>query len=399
MNTKNFSLNLSNPVVSIVILFAVAFAFGLYATGSFRKGLDTPKLQAFLQEPENADLLAVYTENPTTFDTALLGDEASTFTSEWFELNIQRFFGTLVSGLFQGMLLFLVASGLSLIFGLMDILNFAQGAYFMVGAYVTWDIQNLDSGVAFFNQIGAAFPDPNIRFLVGLSIAVGLGAILGFILERGLLRPLYSRPLFQLVLTFGVSLIMLEVIKAIWGTNSNSWTSVMWLNSGTFTVFGQQDTTYRLFVIAVGIAMIIAIALLLRRTKLGIIVRAGVEDAEMVDALGINVRAIFTLIFTLGCALAALGGAVATPFLGVRFTMGTEFLLASIAAIVLGGLGSYEGTAVASILVGFMWAFAQVLGARPDVNNAIWFSIMPMVLLTIVLLLRPSGIFGKDRGG
>ena len=398
MNTKNFSLNLSNPVVAIVILFAVAFAFGLYATGSFRKGIDTPKLQAFLQEPENADLLAIYTENPTTFDTALLGDEASTFTSEWFELNIQRFFGTLVSGLFQGMLLFLVASGLSLIFGLMDILNFAQGAYFMVGAYVTWDIQNLDSGVAFFNQIGAAIPDPNIRFLVGLGIAVGLGAVLGFILERGLLRPLYSRPLFQLVLTFGVSLIMLEVIKAIWGTNSNSWTSVMWLNSGTFTVFGQQDTTYRLFVIAVGIAMIIAIALLLRRTKLGIIVRAGVEDAEMVDALGINVRAIFTLIFTLGCAVAALGGAVATPFLGVRFTMGTEFLLASIAAIVLGGLGSYEGTAIASILVGFMWAFAQVLGARPDVNNAIWFSIMPMVLLTIVLLLRPSGIFGKDRG-
>ncbi len=380
------------------MLFALAFAFGLYATGSFRKGIDTPKLQAFLQEPENADLLALYTADPTTFDIALLGDEASTFTSEWFELNIQRFFGTLVSGLFQGMLLFLVASGLSLIFGLMDILNFAQGAYFMVGAYVTWDIQNLDSGVAFFNQIGAAIPDPNIRFIVGLSIAVGLGAVLGFILERGLLRPLYSRPLFQLVLTFGVSLIMLEVIKAIWGTNSNSWTSVMWLNSGTFTVFGQQDTTYRLFVIAVGIAMIITIALLLRRTKLGIIVRAGVEDAEMVDALGINVRAIFTLIFTLGCALAALGGAVATPFLGVRFTMGTEFLLASIAAIVLGGLGSYEGTAIASILVGFMWAFAQVLGARPDVNNAIWFSIMPMLLLTIVLLLRPSGIFGKDKG-
>ncbi|MCL4254916.1 MAG: branched-chain amino acid ABC transporter permease [Anaerolineae bacterium] len=398
MNTKNFSLNLSNPVVSIVILFAVAFAFGLYATGSFRSVISPTDLQTFLQEPDNADLLEAYNQDPENFDITAYDVDVSALGNSQFELNIQRFFGTLVSGLFQGMLLFLVASGLSLIFGLMDILNFAQGAYFMVGAYVTWDIQNLDSGVPFFNQIGAAFPDPNIRFLVGLGIAVGLGAILGFILERGLLRPLYSRPLFQLVLTFGVSLIMLEVIKAIWGTNSNSWTSVMWLNSGTFTVFGQQDTTYRLFVIAVGIAMIIAIALLLRRTKLGIIVRAGVEDAEMVDALGINVRAIFTLIFTLGCALAALGGAVATPFLGVRFTMGTEFLLASIAAIVLGGLGSYEGTAVASILVGFMWAFAQVLGARPDVNNAIWFSIMPMVLLTIVLLLRPSGIFGKDRG-
>lgn len=397
MNVKQFSLNLSNPVVAIALLFAVAFAFGLYATGSFRKGIDEQKLRTFLEQPNNAELLAIYTENPSGFNTALLGDQANAVTVEWFELNIQRFFGTLISGLFQGMLLFLVASGLSLIFGLMDILNFAQGAYFMVGAYVTWDIQNLESGVAFFNNIGASIPDPNLRFVVGLSIAVGLGAILGFILERGLLRPLYARPLFQLVLTFGVSLIMLEVIKAIWGTNSNSWTSVMWLNSGTFTIFGQQDTTYRLFVIAVGIFMIVAIALLLRRTKLGIIVRAGVEDAQMVEALGINVRAIFTLIFTLGCALAAFGGAVATPFLGVRFTMGTEFLLAAIAAIVLGGLGSYEGTAVASILVGFMWAFAQVLGARPDVNNAIWFSIMPMLLLTVILLLRPSGIFGKER--
>lgn len=397
MNTKNFSLNLSNPIVAIAFLFAVAFAFGLYATGSFRKGIDTPKLQAFLQEPDNAELLAVYSASPETFDMALLGDKANAFTSEWYELNIQRFFGTLLSGLFQGMLLFLVASGLSLIFGLMDILNFAQGAYFMVGAYVTWDIQNLDSGVPFFNSIGALIPDTNIRFLVGMCIAVGLGAILGFILERGLLRPLYARPLFQLVLTFGISIIMLEVIRAIWGTNPNTWTSVMWLNSGTFVIFGQQDTTYRLFVIAVGIFMIISIALLLRRTKLGIIVRAGVEDAQMVDALGINVRVIFTLIFTLGCALAAFGGAVATPFLGVRFSMGTEFLLAAIAAIVLGGLGSYEGTAVASILVGFMWAFAQVLGARPDVNNAIWFSIMPMLLLTVILLLRPSGIFGKER--
>jgi len=190
---------------------------------------------------------------------------------------------------------------------------------------------------------------------------------------------------------------MLEIIKAVWGTNSNAWTSTIWLNSGTFSIFGQQDTTYRLFVIAVGAVMMIAIALLLRRTKLGIIVRAGVEDAEMVSALGINVRAIFTLIFTLGCALAAFGGAVATPFLGVKFTMGSEFLLAAIAAIVLGGLGSYEGTAIASILVGFMWSFTQQFGVRPDINNGIWFSITPMLLLTMILLLRPSGIFGKER--
>lgn len=300
---------------------------------------------------------------------------------------------TLLSGLLRGMLLFLVAAGLSLIFGLMDILNFAQGAYFMVGAYLAYDIQHPRSG---FINIASAIPDPNHRFVVGILAAIIIGAILGVFLERVLLRPLYKRPLFQLVLTFGVSVIMLEAIKFIWSTTPYTWTERMVIQNSEFFVFGQRFSSYRLFVIAMGVLLIIAVALLLRRTRIGIIIRAGVQDPEMVSALGINVRAVFTLVFTLGCALAAFGGAVAAPFLGATISMGNTFLLAAIAVIVLGGLGSYEGTAVGSIMIGLAWATMEQFSVRPEIGS-VWASMTPMLMLALVLVLRPSGFFGEER--
>jgi branched-chain amino acid transport system permease protein len=300
---------------------------------------------------------------------------------------------TLLSGLLRAMLLFLVAAGLSLIFGLMGILNFAQGAYFMVGAYLAYDIQHPRSGLI---DIASAFPDPNTRFIVGIAAAVLVGAALGVFLERVLLRPLYARPLFQLVLTFGVSIIMLEGIKFIWSTTPYTWTERMLIQNSEFLVFGQRFSTYRLFVIAMGVLLIVLVALLLRRTRIGIIIRAGVQDPEMVSALGINVRAVFTLVFTLGCAVAAFGGAVAAPFMGATISMGNTFLLAAIAVIVLGGLGSYEGTAVASVLIGLAWAAMEQFSVRPDVSS-VWATMTPMLMLALVLALRPSGLFGEER--
>ena len=300
---------------------------------------------------------------------------------------------TLLSGLLRGMLLFLVAAGLSLIFGLMDILNFAQGAYFMVGAYLAYDIQHPRSG---FIDIAGIVPDPNLRFVIGVAAAVLVGAALGGFLERVLLRPLYARPLFQLVLTFGVSIIMLEAIKFIWNTTPYTWTERIGIQTSEFLVFGQRFSSYRLFVIAMGILLIIGVTLLLRRTRIGIIIRAGVQDPEMVSALGINVRAMFTLVFTLGCALASFGGAVAAPFLGATISMGGTFLLAAIAVIVLGGLGSYEGTAVASVLVGLAWATMEQFSLRPEIGT-VWASITPMLMLALVLILRPRGLFGEER--
>lgn len=298
---------------------------------------------------------------------------------------------TVLSGLFQGMLLFLVASGLSIIFGLMDVLNLAQGGYFMLGAYVAYDAQHTGGMI----DLTSAIPDPNLRFVFAVLIAVAVGAALGAILERVLLRRLYARPVFQLVLTFGVSLVLIEAIQFIWGTTPYSWTELFGLRSSTFTLFGQAFSTYRLFIIGMGAAMIIGIALLLRRTRIGIIIRAGVEDSEMVEALGINVRAVFTLVFTLGCAIAALGGAVAAPFLGASGSLGSAFLLQAIAVVVLGGMGSYEGTAVGSVLVGLAIAVAQA--AAIGTSFTVLPSITPMLLLIGILLLRPSGLFGKAR--
>lgn len=307
--------------------------------------------------------------------------------------NITTFSITILSGLLRAMLLFLVAAGLSLIFGLMDILNFAQGAYFMIGAYLAYDIQHPERG---FITFGAAIPDPTVRFVVGIIVAFAAGALLGFVLERGLLRPLYDRPLFQLVLTFGVSIILLEAIKAIWGTTPYTWTETMRLMTSSFQVFEQPFSTYRLFIIVMGFILMVAVSLLLQRTRLGIIIRAGVEDPEMVSALGINVRAVFTLVFTLGCALAALGGAIAAPFQGATISLGSTFLLASIAVIVLGGLGSFEGTAVASFLVGIAWAAMEQFSTRPEIAT-FWSSVTPMLMLSLILLLRPRGLFGGER--
>lgn len=298
---------------------------------------------------------------------------------------------TVLSGLFQGMLLFLVASGLSIIFGLMDVLNLAQGAYFMVGAYVAYDAQH-SGGVL---DLTAVLPDPNIRFVASILLAVIVGAGLGVVLERGLLRRLYARPAFQLVLTFGVSLVILELVKAIWSTTPYSWTETFGVRDNFFVLFDQRFSTYRLFVVGMGIALIVGIAVLLRRTRIGIIIRAGVEDSEMVQALGINVRAVFTLVFTLGCAVAALGGAVAAPFLGASTTLGSTFLLQAIAVVVLGGLGSYEGTALGSVMVGLAVAVAQDSAIGTSLSALP--SITPMLLLVLVLLVRPSGLFGESR--
>lgn len=298
---------------------------------------------------------------------------------------------TVLSGLFQGMLLFLVASGLSIIFGLMDVLTLAQGAYFMIGAYVAYDVQHA-GGVL---DLTAAIPDPNLRFFIAVIVALGVGALIGVILERGLLRPLYSRPVFQLVLTFGVALVFGELITVIWSTTPYSWTELFGVREGFFELFGQRFSTYRLFVIGIGILLIFGIALLLRRTRIGIIIRAGVQDSEMVEALGINVRAVFTLVFTFGCAVAAFGGAIAAPFLGASTSLGNTFLLQAIAVVVLGGMGSYEGTAAGSVLVGLAIAVAQQVAI--GTNFAVLPSITPMLLLVLILLLRPGGLFGTTR--
>lgn len=306
--------------------------------------------------------------------------------------NLGTFGITVLSGLFQAMLLFLVASGLSIVFGLMDVLNFAQGGFFMIGAYVAYDVHHPGGLI----DLTSTIPNADLRFLISVLAAIAIGSLLGAFLERGLLRPLYARPIFQLVLTFGVSLVLIEAVRFIWSTTPYSWTVLFSVREGSFTLFDQQFSTYRLFVIGIGFFLIVAIALLLQRTRIGIIIRAGVEDSGMVEALGINVRAVFTLVFTFGCAVAAFGGAIAAPFLGASIGMSSNFLLSAIAVVVLGGLGSYVGTAAGSILVGLAIAVMANYSAE-FLNLPVLASMTPMLLLILVLLLRPSGLFGERR--
>jgi len=291
----------------------------------------------------------------------------------------------LLSGLYQGMLFFLVAAGMSIVFGLLDVLNLAQGSFFMLGAY---------AGFAIYGVLPEGTP-LSVRFGAALIGAVLAGALFGGAVEIALLRPLYERPIFQIVLTLGLASAMEEAVRLIYGPAGLVPVEPPAALDTTFILMGGRFETYRLFIIVVGFLLMVGISLLLQRTRLGIIIRAGVQDSEMVEALGINVRRIFTLVFALGTAVAALGGMTAAPFLGAFPAMGTQFLLTAIVVIVIGGMSSYEGTAIASILVGLTRATAEQLSLQ-YLNTPVLASVSALLFMVVVLLVRPTGLFGRE---
>lgn len=291
---------------------------------------------------------------------------------------------TVFRGVLLGMLVFLVASGLSLIFGLLDVLNFAQGAFLLIGAYVGYDIYaSLDA------PLGA-------RFVAAFAGGVIFVAVLGAIMETGLIRPLYERPVFQIVLTFGLAAVFLDLVERIYGPDPKQPIDPPGVLNQQFALFGQSLNYYRLFIIALGLIMMAGVFLLLNRTRIGIIIRAGVQDAEMVQALGINVRRVFTLVFVLGAALAALGGVALVPWQGATLEMGNQFLILAIVVIVIGGMGSFEGTAVASIVVGLTRAVAEQLSLK-HFDAPVLAETSVLLLMIAVLLVQPSGLFGREE--
>lgn len=290
---------------------------------------------------------------------------------------------TIFRGVLLGMLIFLVASGLSLIFGLLDVLNFAQGAFLLIGAYVGYDI-----------YLRAGGPDTS-RFLTAMVGSVVFVGVLGAVVETGLIRPLYERPIFQIVLTFGLSSVFLDVVERQFGPAPRQPIDPPGLLDDTFTLFAQNQSYYRLFIIALSVAMMVGVYLLLNRTRIGIIIRAGVQDPEMVQALGINVRRVFTLVFVLGAALAALGGIALVPYQGATLDMGNQFLILAIVVVVIGGMGSYEGTAIASLIVGLTRAVAEQLSLK-HFDAPVLAETSILLLMIAVLLLQPSGLFGRE---
>ncbi len=303
---------------------------------------------------------------------------------------MSTFLSLTVAGISLAALYFLVASGLSLIFGLMGVLNFAHGAFFLWGAYVWY----------------AVFSHTN-SFWLSLLVAFGAGAVLGLVTERVFIRTLYQRPLSQILVTLGLGLVLTQLVVAIWGVTPLYPNPIPGLD-GTLQVGDVPITTYWLFGIAVGVLVLVGVWLLLRYTRMGLIVRAGVENPTMVRALGINVSLVFLGVFSLGAALAALGGAVYGPWVTtIGPSMGDDILLTAITIVVLGGLGSYLGSAIGALIIGLSQQYVPYYGGElalthPALNS--WVSsadsLIALVLLVAILLIRPSGILGvKQHGG
>lgn len=278
-----------------------------------------------------------------------------------------------INGLATGMLIFLLAAGLTLIFGLMDVLNFAHGGLFAWGAY---------SSVWFY-----ALTD---SFVVAILGAIGTGIILGFITEKLIITPVYGNHIQQILITLGFMLVLTELLKVVFGPNQIPAKVPPYL-AGSWEIGDVIIIKYRVFIIVVGFLIFGIFQYILKKTKIGLIVRAGVMNKEMVQTLGINIKNVFLYVFIAGAALAALGGALMAPYSGVIYAeMGMEFAILGFIVVVIGGMGSFPGSLLAAILVGLAGSFMAYY--VPSLSLAV-----NMMLMAIVLIFRPQGLF-KAKG-
>jgi branched-chain amino acid transport system permease protein len=283
----------------------------------------------------------------------------------------------LLAAVSNGMLLFLIASGLTLIFGVTRILNFAHGVMFMIGAYLAFTVALLMPGTT-----GTFF-----AALVGG--AAGLAA-LGVLVETGLLRRIYHAPHeYQLLLTFGLVFIFGDVVKLVWGREDHT-VAVPALLTGSTKAMGVTFPTYRLFLIVFGLLMAVGLWFILHRTRWGIFVRAATMDREMLGALGVNTRRLFTGVFALGAALAGLGGALAAPIVAVGPGLHVQVIIEAFVVVVIGGMGSIVGALAGALLVGVVNAFGLL--AFPGLALVLTFALM-----ALVLIVRPWGLFGTPE--
>ena len=264
-----------------------------------------------------------------------------------------------------------------------------------------------------------------LRFFVAMAVAAVVGVLLGAFIEVTMIRPLYARPMYQIMLTLGLSFIGIEAVRAVWGRPEFTFPKpALWDASGegcpatglggwlenqcsTILLFDGRVRTYNeVFIIFVGLVVLIGIWLLLQRTRIGMIIRAGVQDSEMVEALGINVRQVFTLVFALGVGLAAMGGVLAAPSIGLSNDMGTRLLLLALIALAIGGLTSFPGAAAGAVLVGLVQQFIIKYGQlginlpfleEPFKPSPPLVPASVVLLMVIILLVLPQGLFGRSE--
>ena len=267
-------------------------------------------------------------------------------------------------------LLFVVGSGFTLIFGLMRIVNLAHGALYLLGGYVAFSVA-MKSG----------------SFALGIACAALAVAFVGFLIDTLLLRFVKNNELRQVLLTVGVALVLNDLMLVVWGGDTFTVPVPQWLQ-GPVQFAGMTYPVYRLFVLAVGIAIFIGLWLLLNKTRLGALIRAGVDDAEMVEAMGVNIRRVFIYTLMLGTALAGIGGSLGGAFLSLYPTADAEILVFSLAVVIIGGRGSLAGAAVGALFVAMLNTFGQVW--FPELAYFVIFG--PMAIL---LAFRPLGLFGR----
>ena len=279
-----------------------------------------------------------------------------------------------LNGLQLAALLFLLSIGLSVVFGLMNFINLAHGTLFMAGAYLAL------TAVRAFDSFWLAL------LLAPLGVAV-LGGLLYLVLLRHLER---ADPMRQVLATFGLIFVGIEVVDLVWGSLPHT-IDIPLLLAGSSTILGQGYPTYRLFIIALGVLLFVLLYAVLERTRLGAVVRAGVDNRSMVAALGINIGAVFFLVFCLGCLLAGLAGAVAAPVFSIFPGMDLSVLILALIVVVLGGPGSLKGVAVGSLIIGVADTYGQVV--VPELARFTVYGLM-----AVILLCKPAGLI-PVRGG
>jgi branched-chain amino acid transport system permease protein len=297
------------------------------------------------------------------------------------------FFEQFLNGIQLGMLLFLLAAGLTLIFGIMDLVNLAHGSFYMLGAY-----------------FAATFADWTDSFLLGALLALAATAVTGMLLEVIAVRRLYGRSHLDHVLgTFGLLLFFNELVRLIWGPAGMTLSLPSEMLNAVEVLPGLFYPLYRLVIIGVTLTVAVLMYFLIMRTRLGMLIRAGASNREMVGALGINIKLLYTMVFGLGAALAGFAGLMQAPILTVQIGMGENILIAAFVVVTIGGIGSIRGAFVASLLVGLADTIGRTLvpdllrtflseSASSSLGRALS-SMMIYLVMALVLIARPEGLF------
>ncbi len=287
-------------------------------------------------------------------------------------MSTELFFVQLVNGVQYGLLLFLIASGLTLVFGVMGILNLAHGSMYMVGAYLVW----------YFVSVTGSF---TLGALLSAVIALGLGIVI----ERVLIQRLYNRNhLDQVLLTIGMIFVFNSLQSILWGNDPYGVAVPEALGGAVPFTDNSSYPVYRIFAALICVAIAAALYFVVSKTRLGMLIRAGESNREMVEALGVNIKSLYTIVFAIGVMLAAVSGIIAAPMRSIVPGMGESVLITCFVVVVIGGMGSIKGAFVGALLVGIISTFAAVL--VPTLSNMIIY-----IFMILVLLAKPQGLFAK----